>query len=118
MKNYHSPDEFTGKIIDQLNHDAADIRPDIASRLGENRRRSLEILDRPFVHSIPRWLTLSGFATMAMLVIAVSLWIRTPKPSDLDLHPEDMEVINSQEQIEFYRDLDFYRWLEGRGDDR
>jgi hypothetical protein len=27
-----------------------------------------------------------------------------------------MEVLNSPEQLEFYRDLDFYRWLDREHD--
>lgn len=115
MNDHKSSDEFPEKIIRQLNRDSADVDPAVAARLRESRMKALELNEKPSFLGLPRWLTVSGLATAVILVIAVSLWTKAPKPAPITMHPEDMEVLTAPDQIELYRDLDFYRWLEGGG---
>jgi hypothetical protein len=60
---------------------------------------------------VQRWITAGGFATVAVLIVAVSIWFiayRQPVPGK---HGEDVEILSAQEHFELYEDLDFYRWL-------
>lgn len=118
MNDKIDTDDLTEKIIGQLERNSADIPPSLAARLRESRLNALELGGRPSLLGFPRWITLSGLATTAILVIAFSLWIRTPKTATEAVHPDDLEVLTSPDKIELYRDLDFYRWLAGGGDDR
>jgi hypothetical protein len=113
MKNGESPDDFTRRIVGQLAHDEEETPPGIAARLRESRLKALEPVERPSRARTLGWLTLSGVATAVVLVVAISLWNRPPKPYEIAMNPDDLEVLTAPEQIELYRDLDFYRWLAG-----
>ncbi len=55
-----------------------------------------------------RWVMVGGFATAAL---ALFFWLN-PSPGTLQVRQvEDFEIITSQERIDFYQNLDFYRWL-------
>jgi hypothetical protein len=118
MNNKPLPDDLLGKITGQLERDSADIDPAIAARLRESRMNALEASARSSFRGLPRWLSVSGLATAVILIIAASLWIRAPKQATDEIHSEDLEVLASTDQIELYRDLDFYRWLDGGEDGR
>ena len=58
-----------------------------------------------------RWIMVGGFATATMAAVALFFWL-TNSPENLPAkHAEDFEIITSQERIDFYQNLDFYRWL-------
>ena len=58
-----------------------------------------------------RWIMVGGFATATMAVVAFFFWLST-SPGNLPAkQAEDFEIITSQERIDFYQNLDFYRWL-------
>jgi hypothetical protein len=60
---------------------------------------------------VRRWITAGGFATVSVLIVAVSIWsiaYRQPVPGK---HGEDVEILSAREHLELYEDLDFYRWL-------
>src|SRR5690242_12192754 len=72
---------------------------------------------------VPRWVPVSGLATVAVLVVTVSLWMHAETPSRPVVvaftNPDDVEILTSRDRIELYQDLDFYRWLdEGKRSDR
>jgi len=116
MSEDKSQREFLKKVIGQLEHDEDTLDPAIARRLREGRQRALEMHGRPRLRIFPEWITISGIATAVVLTIAVSLWVGTPRPV-IPLHNiEDMEVLNAPEKLEFYRDLDFYCWLDREHD--
>jgi len=46
-----------------------------------------------------------------MAAVALFFWLST-SPGNLPAkHAEDFEIVTSQERIDFYQNLDFYRWL-------
>jgi len=49
-----------------------------------------------------------------VLVIAVSLWLSSGNNSLPVGQPEDLEILTTNEQLELYKDLEFYRWLESK----
>jgi hypothetical protein len=116
MSEETSQRDFLKKIIGQLERDEEALDTHTARRLREGRQRALEINVRPSLRVFPGWITISGIASAVVLIIAVSLWLGSPRPVTPLHNIEDMEVLNSPEQLEFYRDLDFYRWLDREHD--
>ena len=58
-----------------------------------------------------RWLMFGSFATAATAAIALFMWFNA-SPGVLPARQiEDFEIITSQERLDFYQNLDFYRWL-------
>ena len=58
-----------------------------------------------------RWLTVGGVATVVTAVVALVFWYHAPSAVPPAKNIDDFEIISSREQIDFYRDLEFYRWL-------
>jgi hypothetical protein len=116
MSEETSQRDFLKKVIGQLERDEEALEPAIARRLREGRQRAVEMNGRPRLLVFPGWATISGIASAVVLIIAVSLWLGSPRLVTPHHNIEDMEVLNSPEQLEFYRDLDFYRWLDREHD--
>jgi hypothetical protein len=58
-----------------------------------------------------RWVMVGGFATATMAAVALFFWLNA-SPGDFPVrHIEDFEIITSREPIDFYQELDFYRWM-------
>lgn len=77
-----------------------------AVALAERRERRLL--------SLPGWVTAGGVASLAILVVAVSLWI-APVGKQLPEHDlDELDLVTSGEQLELYEDLEFFLWLEER----
>ena len=64
---------------------------------------------RPWL-AFPRWVTAGGLATAAVAILTVSLWVAVPRPQK-PVVDDELDQITSQEQLEFYEDLEFFRWL-------
>jgi len=67
------------------------------------------------------WLWLSAAtAVAAAVVITFSMWLpggaRNPVPVAGLENIEDVDLLSGAEEIQFYRDLEFYRWLDNEKD--
>lgn len=84
----------------------------IRMRLKRARLMAIEAADEqiPWYLRFPRLMTAGTLATAA--IIGVSLWIMAERGGLPNGQVEDLEIITSHEQIDMYKDLDFYRWLE------
>ena len=93
---------------------------EVQARLREGRQAAVAKAGhrRWSLMELPRWVTASGFATAAVLVVAVSLWIGTGQRNLPSTNVDDMELMTSQEQLDLYEDLEFYRWLAESSRDR
>lgn len=58
-----------------------------------------------------RWAMAGAFAAAGLAAVAVFFWLRTSTGDFPNRHIEDFEIIASGENIDFYENLDFYRWL-------
>jgi hypothetical protein len=58
-----------------------------------------------------RWIMVGGFATATVAAVALFFWLSTSPENLPAKQAEDFEIITSQEKIDFYQNLDFYRWL-------
>lgn len=106
---------FVDGVRRLLDATEAQTDPGVRMRLKSARLRALDAAAEqlPWYLRFPRLITAGSLATAA--VIAVSLWIlseRGPLPAG---QVEDIDLLTNQEQIELYKDLDFYRWLESSG---
>jgi len=63
-----------------------------------------------------RWVLVGSFA-MVTLVAAGLFFLLSPSTETLPAGEiEDLEIITSQERIDVYQELDFYRWLGSKDD--
>jgi hypothetical protein len=96
--------------------DASAALPDDQTRLRLRsiRLKALEAAEQevPWYLRFPRWVTAGGLATATVLVMAMSLWIATGRNALPVSQVEDVDILTNNEQLELYKDLDFYRWLE------
>ena len=85
-----------------------------AARLRAVRLRAVESAEGRRGFRFPRWATVGGLATAAAAVLAVSLWVsERPRESSVAT-ADDIEIVAAQEQMQFYEDIEFYRWLAAR----
>jgi hypothetical protein len=106
------------KAKDLLNLGAETLGPQTARRLEGIRVRALSAAEekRPGFFSPRRWVMVGGFAAATMAAVALFFWLSpSPEPLPTTGQVEDLEIITSQERIDFYQNLDFYHWLETTG---
>ncbi|GAM10127.1 hypothetical protein OR1_02415 [Geobacter sp. OR-1] len=96
-------------VLDQA---AENLSPDVRSSLRNARTKAVELAERrERKFFLPRWVTAGGVASLAVLVVAVSLWLA---PVSTNLPPkgdDEVDIVASGEQLELYDDLDFFLWL-------
>ena len=116
MNGNEKEDRFLEKAKDLLNEGAEDLDSKTLQRLQDIRIRALRATEEKrsgFSISL-RWVMVGGCATATMAAMALFLWLST-SPQILPVRQvEDFEIITSQERIDFYQNLDFYRWLATR----
>ena len=112
MKTEDQDQKFRDMVCKSLDESIETLDRRTLLRLQGIRLRALEgSCKRKDLFSAWRWITAGGFATAAVLVLAISLWVvahRQPSPAK---HGGDAEILAAHEHLELYEDLDFYRWL-------
>lgn len=90
----------------------AEVEPQVRMRLKNARLRALDAAAEqvPWFLRFPRMVTVGSLAAAA--VISISLWILAERGALPTSQVEDLELLTNKEQMELYKDLDFYRWLE------
>ncbi|NOY62300.1 MAG: DUF3619 family protein [Gammaproteobacteria bacterium] len=59
----------------------------------------------------------ASFATAAVVVLALGLWMNQPEQSVFTpTVMDDMELLSATDELEFYEELEFYQWLEIEND--
>jgi len=107
------------RVTVALNEGIGKLGNPVAGRLAAMRAAALELpLGRRFWFAAPRRLAAGGLATAAVIILAISLWF-SPGPAPQSVvaitNPDDVELLTSNDRIELYQDLDFYRWLDEGG---
>lgn len=113
MKTDGSERDFLDRIKGALDESAARLDLKSQARLLGIRRKAVEAVAPPGERrfQIPRWLTTGAFVTGVVAVTMALVLIPAPqKKSRLD-KVEDLEIVSSKEGVDFYADMDFYRWL-------
>lgn len=90
----------------------------IAADLRSARRQAI-------TRSMPRahrgWLWAGSLATVAVAaVVTLSIWLPGTRSNNVPVsglnNVEDVDLLSGAEGIQFYRDLEFYRWLDHEQD--
>ncbi|HSR10641.1 MAG TPA: hypothetical protein VLS90_04290 [Thermodesulfobacteriota bacterium] len=92
---------------------AASLDGPVAERLEEIRLEALNASGgKGWINPIAfRWKAVGALASAAAATAILFFWMHSPAPDFPVLHGEDLEILASQEPIEVYKELDFYRWL-------
>ena len=82
------------------------------SKLTQARHRALAELEQP--PAAFGWLPQAALATLA--AAAVGIWVFSGSDSELteSAAVADIEILLSDDELEFYEELDFYAWLESQ----
>ena len=84
------------------------------SKLTQARHRAMAELEQP--PALFGWLPQAALATLA--AAAVGVWVFSGSGSDDELTETaavaDIEILLSDDELEFYEELDFYAWLESQ----
>ena len=101
------------KAKDLLSEAAENLDSQTKKRLERIRLDALTTVERPGAKFFlpPRWITASAFVTAAIAGVAIFFWLRASPGNFPGKQAEDFEIITSAENIEFYENLEFYRWL-------
>jgi hypothetical protein len=114
MNELEKEEKFLKRVRVLLDESADALNPETGLRLREIRAQALEspVKSRFSLFAAHRWVTVGGFATVATAILAVFFWLHAPSSDSLPKQDEDFEILTSREHIDFYKDLDFFLWLE------
>ena len=92
------------------------------SRLNRARQKALESA-RP--RRLRPWFVPAGVASACAVLLAVAVVWHQPGPStplgdgqsNASLSDTDLDMVSSDDGIEFYQDLEFYAWLDAQNQD-
>jgi hypothetical protein len=117
MRSEEREDAFVDEVRRMLDQSGSEVDARVRMRLRSARLRALEAAQEhvPWYVRIPRWVGAGALATVMVLIIAVTLWLSAERSALTARQVEDMELMATHEQLEMYKDLDFYRWLENNG---
>jgi hypothetical protein len=104
---------FLEKVQGLLNHGTENLGSKTERRLQDIRGQALmdagEKRSR-FLHP-RRWVLVGSFAMVTLAAVGLFFWLGPSTETLPAGEIEDLEIIASQERIDFYQNLDFYRWL-------
>lgn len=111
MKTAHNEEEIVREVKELLDASAERLSPEMEVRLRKVRREALLQLEpRRRWNPFGRWIAAGSLAAVAA-GIGLSVWMATPEPSVPVVAVDDTEIVASQEPLEVYENLEFYRWL-------
>ncbi|HEX4479202.1 MAG TPA: hypothetical protein VH082_00220 [Rudaea sp.] len=113
---------WTGQAKQLLDDSAQSLDASTLSRLNRVRQRALEQA-RP--RAMRPWFVPAGLASACAVLIAVAVAWHTPTASvapasssaSAGTFANDLDMMTSDDGIEFYQDLDFYAWLDAQEKD-
>lgn len=107
-------EKFEQQIKQRLDQHVEGMDGETLSRLRQARTKALEA-KKPTFH----WQPFGGAVALASVVaLTVSIWLVQPT-GDLEATAlDDIEMLASSEEPEFYEDVEFYYWLETQQDVR
>ena len=100
------------KVKNSLDHSEKNIDAGNLSALNRIRQEALKIKEREKTGRLS-WLPtpLPALATATVVLLAVFLVFTGEREQAPDNNLEDLEILVSNNKLEFYEDLDFYAWL-------
>jgi hypothetical protein len=114
MTGKMSEEEFLTEVRKTLDRSTESLDPETLRRLRSARFEALERAGagRLSWFRLHRWITAGGLTTITVLALGISLWVGSPVQNPPLRQPDDMEILTSQDQLDLYKDLDFYSWLD------
>ena len=101
--------ESVKQILDQ---DVAQMDDQIVEKLRHVRRKAMVEEDRlPLFHRRRFPLSLAGVMAGVLVVVSLILFGRSDTPNLTSNMAAEMDILLSEETLDFYEDLDFYAWL-------
>ena len=113
MKAKDPEELFLEKVQDILDHGTENLGSQTEERLEDIRGQALMAAgEKRSSFLLPRrWVLAGSFAMVALVAAGLFFWL-SPSSETLPAGEiEDLEIVTSQERIDFYQNLDFYRWL-------
>ena len=98
--------KFIANAKSVLDKSVKNLDAQVRSRLRHARNRALEA--RP---SHTAWVLAGGLAAASVAALAVTLWLVEPGVVEPIPDVQDLELLTAADNLEFYGDLEFYRWL-------
>jgi hypothetical protein len=131
MNDNNDLPNWTAQAKQALDESAQNLDAATLSRLNRARQKALE-LARP--RRLRPWFVPAGLASACAVLLAVAVvWHRPTAPSNAadpfvavsasaaqaggGFSANDLDLVSSDDGIEFYQDLDFYAWLDAQGQD-
>lgn len=103
--------QFVDKVRDGLDHSLDQLDAHALARLKAARLSALEGRNKP-----PVWQNKMVLATGMSITLVAAVWLMQ-KPSQPDLPMDDLQILTANEDLELYRELEFYQWLEYQSDE-
>ena len=101
----------------QLNRAADDLDEFSVARLRAGRKRAIAAAGARRRLRPVWWLPLSSAAVAAVVTVTVATnWWRAPTVQPVMTAAEDIELLATGEEPEFFNDIDFYTWIEDQRD--
>lgn len=109
--------QFIDQARTALDSGSERVSPHVAARLRQARHAAIVA---PYSRAIPMWMPALSTA-MLVLVIAVAWFaglpqMEGPAPLPVQQAATDFEILVHGEDLELFADMDFYLWLEQRGE--
>jgi hypothetical protein len=112
MKPKQTDAEFTDRVRTELDRSVDLLEPDVTIRLRRARHRALAQQSETRTGWLNSKRLLPAVAAAAVLVLfAFLIDYRTPPATQLTSEIEDVEILASDDNPDFFRELDFYSWL-------
>ena len=105
----HDEQEMLNRIKTELDRSGQQLDPETRRALQASRHAAITQLKKPRW----TWQPVAGVAvaaSVALLVFAV-MTLQT-HDNDMIRHADDMSLLSSGEDLEFYENLEFYQWLQ------
>jgi hypothetical protein len=128
MNDNNDLPNWTAQAKQALDESADNLDAATLSRLNRARQSALE-LARP--RRMRSWFVPAGLASACAVLLAVAVVWQRPAPKAPDpfvpsgsvvapsggFSAGDLDLVSSDDGIEFYQDLDFYAWLDAQAQD-
>ena len=98
--------QFVSSVRQTLDHSVTELDAVTLARLRAARLTALQGRHKP-----PIWQNRLALATAMSVVLVAGVWV-LQKPMEQDLPLDDLQLLTAKEDLELYRDLEFYQWLE------
>lgn len=117
MKKDQLDEEFLNSIRDELEETVAGLDGETRSKLNRIRHNAISRVGRSHINNRLAYI---GGALAACLVMALVMFYPASMDQDLDKNMntvqadliDDLELLSTNDDLDFLEDLDFYEWLE------